>query len=102
HPEIILCESVIDALTFIRHGMGNATCIYGTQGFTGELFEAIKAANPDAVRLAYDADDSGEMAAARDAEKLKAIGVAVHRIRLPMGEDVNSFALAGGVEALKK
>jgi len=102
HPEIILCESVIDALTFIRHGMENATCIYGTQGFTGELFEAIKAANLDAVRLAYDADDSGEKAAARDAEKLKAIGVAVHRIRLPMGEDVNSFALANGAEALKK
>lgn len=102
HPEIILCESVIDALTFIRHGMENATCIYGTQGFTCELFEAIKAANLDAVRLAYDADDSGEKAAARDAEKLKAIGVAVHRIRLPMGEDVNSFALANGAEALKK
>ncbi len=101
-PEIILCESVIDALTFIRHGMENATCIYGTQGFTGELFEAIKTANLDAVRLAYDADDSGEKAAARDAEKLKAIGVAVHRLRLPMGEDVNSFALANGAEALKK
>lgn len=100
--EIILCESVIDALTFIRHGMENATCIYGTQGFTGELFEAIKAANLDAVRLAYDADDSGEKAAQRDAEKLEAIGVAVHRIRLPMGEDVNSFALANGAEALKK
>lgn len=102
HPEIILCESVIDALTLIRHGMENATCIYGCQGFTGELFEAIRAANLDAVRLAYDADDSGEKAAARDAEKLKAIGVAVHRIRLPMGEDVNSFALANGAGALKK
>ena len=102
HPEIILCETVIDALTFIRHGMENATCIYGTQGFTGELFEAIKAANLDAVRLAYDADDSGEKAAQRDAEKLKAIGVDVYRIRLPVGEDANSFALANGAEALKK
>jgi DNA primase catalytic core len=102
HPEIILCESIIDALTFVRHGMENATCIYGTQGFTGELFEAIKAANPDAVRLAYDADDSGEKAAKRDAEKLKAIGIECYRIRLPMGEDVNAFALAEGGEALKK
>ena len=102
HPEIILCESIIDALTMIRHGMDNATCIYGTQGFTPELFAAIRAANLDAVRLAYDADDSGEKAAARDAEKLKAIGVSVHRIRLPMGEDVNSYTLANGAEALKK
>jgi len=102
HPEVILCESVIDALTLIRHGMDNATCIYGTQGFTAELFEAIKAANLDAVRLAYDADESGEKAAKRDAERLQKIGVAVHRIKLPMGEDVNSYALAHGAEALKK
>ena len=101
-PEIILCESVLDALTFIRHGMDNATCIYGTQGFTDELFEAIKAANLDAVRLAYDADDSGEKAAKRDAERLQKIGVAVHRIKLPMGEDANSHALSVGPEALKK
>jgi len=91
HPEIILCESVIDALTFIRHGMENATCIYGTQGFTNELFEAIKAANLDAVRLAYDADESGEKAAKRDAEKLQGIGVAVYRVKLPMGQDANSY-----------
>ena len=100
--EIILCESVIDALTFIRHGMENATCIYGTQGFTTELFEAIKAANLDAVYLAYDADTSGEKSVKRDAEKLKAIGVSVYRIKLPMGEDVNSYTLSQGAEALKK
>ena len=101
-PEIILCESVIDAMTFVRHGMDGATCIYGTQGFTDELFEAIKSANLDAVRLAYDADEAGERAAARDAEKLHAIGVAVYRIKLPMGEDANSYALKSGPEALKK
>jgi DNA primase len=101
-PEIILCESILDALTFVRFGMENATCIYGTQGFTNELFEAIRAANLDAVRLAYDADESGEKAAKRDAEKLQAIGLAVYRIKLPMGEDVNSYALSAGVEALKR
>ncbi|MFT7171933.1 MAG: DNA primase [Paracoccaceae bacterium] len=100
--DIILCESILDAVTLIRHGMENATCIYGTQGFTDELFEAIKAANPDAVRLAYDADDSGEKAAKRDAKRLQEIGVSCYRIRLPMGEDVNSYALAQGAEALKK
>ena len=82
--------------------MDNATCIYGTQGFSDELFEAIKAANLDAVRLAYDADEAGERAAARDAEKLQAIGIAVFRIKLPMGEDANSYALKSGPEALKK
>ena len=100
--EIILCESILDALTFVRHGMEAATCIYGTQGFTKELFEAIKAANLDAVRLAYDADDAGEKAAKRDAKKLQGIGVAVYRIKLPLGEDANSYALSAGGDALKK
>lgn len=100
NPELILCESVIDALTLIRHGMDNVTCIYGTQGFTPELLEAIQTANLDAVRLAYDADDSGEKAAKRDAERLQALGVAVYRVRLPWGEDINSLALSQGPEGL--
>ena len=101
-PEIILCESVIDALTFVRHGMDNATCIYGTQGFSDELFEAIKTANLDAVRLAYDADEAGERAAARDAERLQKIGVECYRIRFPFGQDANGFAVAQGKAALQK
>jgi len=100
--DLILCESILDALTFIRHGMENATCIYGTQGFTDELFTAIKAANLDAVRIAYDADDSGELAAKRDAERLQKIGVECFRVRFPLGEDANSFTLAAGGDALKK
>ena len=101
-PEIILCESILDALTFIRFRMDAATCIYGTQGFTQELFEAIKAANLDTVRLAYDADDAGERAAKRDTKKLQSIGIAVYRIKLPLGEDANSYALSAGGDALKK
>jgi len=100
--DLILCESILDALTFIRHGMENATCIYGTQGFTDELFAAIKVANLDAVRIAYDADDSGELAAKRDAQRLQKIGVECFRIRFPLGEDANSYALAAGATALKK
>ena len=100
--ELILCESILDALTFIKNGMENTTCIYGTQGFTDELFEAIKAANLDAVRLAYDADDAGERAAKRDSERLQKIGVEVYRIRFPFGMDANGFALAEGKAALQK
>jgi len=100
--ELILCESILDALTFVKNGMKNATCIYGTQGFTDELFEAIRAANLDAVRLAYDADDAGERAAKRDSERLQAIGIEVYRIRFPFGQDANGFALAEGKAALQK
>jgi len=102
HSEIILCESIIDAMSCIRHGMENATCIFGCQGFTDELFEAIRKANPDAIRLAYDGDESGEKAAKRDADRLQSLGISVYRVRFPLGEDVNSLAVNQGAEALKK
>jgi hypothetical protein len=102
HSEIILCESIIDAMTCIRHGMENATCIFGCQGFTDELFEAIRKANPEAIRLAYDGDESGGKAAKRDAERLQSLGISVYRVRFPLGEDVNSLTVNQGAEALKK
>lgn len=41
-PEIILCEAVLDALSFWVNGIKNVTCIYGTEGFTEELLEALR------------------------------------------------------------
>ena len=69
-PEIILCEAVLDALTFWVNGFQNVTCIYGTEGFTDELWEALRR-KTQRVYLAYDADDAGDRAAARDAERLQ-------------------------------
>lgn len=31
-PEIILCEALLDALTFLAAGFANVTSIYGTEG----------------------------------------------------------------------
>ena len=39
-PEIILCESLIDAMTFWCAGLRNVTAAYGVQGFTDEMLEA--------------------------------------------------------------
>ena len=100
--EIILTESLLDALTFYRHGMEAVTCTYGTGNFTPELIEAIKAAKIECVKLAFDADEAGEKATAKVAAKLQAIGIECHQIKFPWGLDANSFALDQGAEALKK
>lgn len=92
HEEVILCEALIDALTFLAAGFDNVTSIYGTEGFTEELFEALKRGKVKRVKLAYDADEAGERAAARDAEKLRAVGIEVHRIKFPWGMDANEYA----------
>jgi DNA primase catalytic core len=89
-PEIILCEAVFDALTFWANGFQNVTCLFGTEGFTDELWEALK--KVQRVRIAYDADDAGERAAQRDAERFQKHGVEVFRVKFPHGMDANEYA----------
>lgn len=91
-PEIILCEAVIDALTFWVNGLKNVTCIYGTEGFTEELLQALRDHKTRRVYLAYDRDDAGERAATRDAEKLQRFGIEVLRVKFPQGMDANEYA----------
>jgi DNA primase catalytic core len=91
-PELILCEAALDALTFWVHGFKNVTFIYGTEGFTDELFDALLARRVRRVRIAYDADDAGNRAAARDAERLTAHGLEVFRVKFPWGTDANEYA----------
>jgi DNA primase len=106
--EIILTESILDAMTFVHHGsdaglaiMENATCIFGTANFTGEIFEAIRAAKVESVRLAFDADEAGETATQQAAKRLQAIGIECHQIKFPWGMDANQYALEQGGEALR-
>jgi DNA primase catalytic core len=89
-PEIILCEAVFDALTFWVNGFRNVTCLFGTEGFTDELWEALK--KVQRVRIAYDADDAGERAAQRDAERFRKHGIEVFRVKFPHGMDANEYA----------
>jgi DNA primase catalytic core len=100
--EIILTESILDALTFIHHGMENTTCTFGTANFTDEIFEAIRAAKIESVRLAFDADEAGETATTQAAARLQAIGIECHAVKLPWGMDANQYALDQGPEALKQ
>jgi DNA primase catalytic core len=89
-PEIILCEAVFDALTFYANGFENVTCLFGTEGFTDELWQAL--GKVQRVRIAYDADDAGDRAAQRDAERFRACGIEVYRLKFPHGMDANEYA----------
>ena len=91
--EVILCEAPLDALTFWVNGIHNVTFIYGTEGFPDYLFDAMLTHRVKTVRLAYDADEAGNRAAKRDADKLTAHGIECYRIRFPFGMDANEYAL---------
>ena len=91
-PELILCEAPFDALTFWVNGFKNVTFIYGTNGFTDELFDTLLSKKVRRIRIAYDADEAGNNAAERDIEKLSAHGIECWRIKFPWGLDANEYA----------
>ena len=91
--EIILCESIIDALTFWCAGYRNVTTAYGVEGFTDELMAAFKLHGIERVLIAYDRDEAGERAAAKLAERLMVEGIECFRIQFPKGMDANAYAL---------
>ena len=91
--EIILCEALLDALTFWCAGYRNVTAAYGIEGFTDEHAEAFKRHGTERVLIAYDRDDAGERGAAKVAEALMAAGIECFRIQFPKGMDANEYAL---------
>ena len=52
-PDVILCESLIDALTFWIHGFPCVTASYGTHGFTEAHLQAFTQRGIRRVLLAY-------------------------------------------------
>ena len=91
--EVILCESLIDALTFWCAGFRNVTAAYGVSGFTDEHLETFKRGGVQKVLIAYDRDDAGESAAEKLAPRLAEAGIDAFRIRFPRNMDANEFAL---------
>ncbi len=90
--EMILCEALIDALTFWSAGFCNVTSAYGTNGFTPELLDAFKTHEIKRALIAFDRDAAGDAAAERVGEQLMRAGVECYRIQFPKGMDANAYA----------
>jgi DNA primase len=91
--EAILCEALLDALTFWCAGYRNVTSAYGVEGFTDEIVDAFRRHGIRRVLIAYDADAPGNRAADRVAATLMAAGFECYRCRFPKGMDANQYAL---------
>jgi DNA primase catalytic core len=94
--EIILCESILDALTFWCAGYRNVITSYGVSGFTDAHREALRRHGTKTVRIAYDRDDAGDAAAEKLATELQAMGIETYRVQFPRGMDANEYALKVG------
>ena len=91
--EIILCEALIDAMTFWVHGYKNVTASYGISGFTSDHLAAFKACGAERILIAYDRDEAGNNAADKLAKDLQQQGFACYRLHFPKGMDANQYAL---------
>jgi DNA primase catalytic core len=90
--EIILCEALIDAMTFWCAGYRNVTASYGVNGFTADHRAAFEKHGTKRVYIAYDRDDAGDKAAAKLAEELMQSGIECFRVQFPKGQDANEYA----------
>lgn len=91
--EIVLTESLIDALTLWCAGFRHVTASYGTEGFTTDHTEAFARHGIRRVLIGYDNDSAGNKAAASLATALLADGIECFRLQLPPGQDLNDVAV---------
>jgi DNA primase catalytic core len=91
--EIILCESLIDALSFWCAGYRNVTASYGVEGFTQDHLAAFETHATERVLIAYDRDAAGDAAAEKLAKRLLEHGIDCYRIQFPKGMDANEYAV---------
>lgn len=90
--EMILCEALIDALTFWCAGFRNVTASYGIAGFTKDHLAAFKNYQIKKVYIAYDRDEAGNYAAEKLSNELMAEGIDCFRVLFPKGMDANDYA----------
>jgi len=98
--EIILCEALIDALTFWAAGYRNVTSCYGVNGLTEELLGALKSCGAQRILIAFDRDEAGDRGAETVAQRLTAEGLDCFRLLFPKGMDANAYA--GAVKPTEK
>jgi DNA primase len=107
YSEIILVESVIDALSVIVTGHRNVIAAQGTNGLNDAEIALLREHGIQSVTLLLDGDDAGKKAAARLKEKFTLSGVeglsssfSCRALTLPDDHDPNSFLQAHGAAKL--
>jgi DNA-binding transcriptional ArsR family regulator len=81
--EVILAESILDALSFHQAGIAIAIPLYGTNGFTPDHADLLKRERVKRVILALDGDAAGRKATMVVKDKLTSLGIAVRVMPYP-------------------
>jgi hypothetical protein len=95
--ELIVCESLLDALSFWCHGFRHVTAAYGVEGFGEEHLAALAEHEVRRVLIAFDGDEAGQKGARKLADLLISRGVECYRVPFARGEDANEVVVAAKV-----
>jgi|CXWL01.1.fsa_nt_gi DNA primase catalytic core len=98
--EIILVESVIDALSLVEAGVGQAIALFGAHGVTEEHKELVRRFGVRRVVVALDADETGRKAALDVAASFAELAAEVDVIEWPE-EDPNALLVRRGPAQLR-
>ena len=97
--ELILVESVLDALSVMAAGFENVVSIQGTNGFPESAIQLLRQHGVQSLILLLDGDEPGQQAALRLKGKISS-SLRCRLLTLPDGEDPNSFLTRHGPEKL--
>lgn len=98
--QCILVEGYTDVLSFYQKGAKNVVASSGTS-LTPEQIRLIKRLTEN-ILLIYDGDSAGIKASFRGIDLLLEQGMNIEVLRLPLGEDPDSFAKQNDPESLEK
>lgn len=90
--ELILCQSIFDALTFWSANFRNVTCCFGLDSSMSELVTAIESHSVKRVLIAFENSKNGNTAADNISSRLLSSGIDCYRIEFPEDMDANSLA----------
>jgi len=93
HKEIILAESIIDALTLINNKIKNVIPCYGVNGLIDDHLNLFKQYQTETIYICLDADESGTKAAKEISKTLQTQGIQTFTVNLPDTQDINDFFL---------
>lgn len=93
--ELIIVESVIDALALWSIGIRNVMPAYGTNGLTDEIIDHLKACRVRKTILMLDNDQAGEQGSIRMKQRLSQDGIESNIIKLS-AKDPAEFVVKGG------
>ncbi|MBU2511439.1 toprim domain-containing protein [bacterium] len=91
--DLILCGSVVDALSFWIHGFLNTLVSFPTGEITDEFKKLLERYRVKSFTFAYPNDDENNKTVEKLAKELRELEIKLYKVKFPLGHSANEFML---------